>query len=863
MLFRSIGTDGDGINDAEERNIFGGVTDADDHRILEWYGGTRTNNLVAGNYIGVGVDGKTVFTNGGPTMEVIEGFNSTTTVQVGSDFDGVSDDLEANHIYWNNPFSDLYPTPSDQSALGSRWRFAKMDVGALVSVRGNVLVNNDLAPYTYAPEGLTGDASRNENFTNFSALYMDVSGSIIPTLDPTNSTFPTLKGTFAVGLAPYTNIMIDVYQLDPQGWTNGMQFLLPELTDQTTFTNGFPQGAKYLGTFSVGNTGTFSIDLTGMDLGAGAVTVTANYSADPPKTHRGRTHTSNFSMPISLIPGGTASVGLNHTVPDVAIWYNSTGNYATSGPVDITAQLAPLDNWEPYISVLGDSTFLIGMNIFADDQTVPPGATYSGPAQRFIVAFQPAGGGQPKIGEHYFTDAGAPFRGVVNLSRENGNPQRVAGDKRHGAVNFMTASETSLGQIAGFQSDNRWKNNAIYQGANRYVTEQIFALDTTTLVQTQLTKAWDFIYGPDVTTTDPIAGNIPQLSRTGGRPEALDNGNFVVMIDDKTGFSSTSGEVTTFSIVDPTGAVVKGPTLVDPRDIWDNMTAYKGGFAIRVHNMLYFFDDNGVLQHTNDINVSSGLTFGTGREDASRIGSDIRSYYVYLAGQTPEAGQANVPVSVAIWDSRTGNFVAQATVTDTDPTVAKTDRVSIGVDALDRFCVAYSLQPTPDFTHRQVAARVMAFDGTNITYLTHSFFPFVNYENNANNLLGYETFHPSVAMTTMQICIAAKGQINSTNSPTGGPDTALQTPVYTVVTHPKPVSPVGTVQLTATRSGNNLILSWSADAGNFTLQATGVVTTARPWPAVSPQPPIVPGPGNTLTMTVPIAAGNQYFQLAR
>jgi len=63
-----IGTDGDGINDAEERNIFGGVIDADDHRILEWYGGTRTNNIVAGNYIGLAVDGKTVFTNGGPTM---------------------------------------------------------------------------------------------------------------------------------------------------------------------------------------------------------------------------------------------------------------------------------------------------------------------------------------------------------------------------------------------------------------------------------------------------------------------------------------------------------------------------------------------------------------------------------------------------------------------------------------------------------------------------------------------------------------------------------------------------------------------------------------------------------------------------
>jgi hypothetical protein len=51
--------------------------------------------------------------------------------------------------------------------------------------------------------------------------------------------------------------------------------------------------------------------------------------------------------------------------------------------------------------------------------------------------------------------------------------------------------------------------------------------------------------------------------------------------------------------------------------------------------------------------------------------------------------------------------------------------------------------------------------------------------------------------------------------------------------------------------------------GEFTLQATDVVTTLRLWPAVSPQPPIVPGPGNTLTMTVPISSGNNYFQLSR
>ena len=58
-----IGTDGDGNNDSDERNIFGGITWAYDRAIVEWYGGTRTNMVVAGNYFGMGVDGATRFTN--------------------------------------------------------------------------------------------------------------------------------------------------------------------------------------------------------------------------------------------------------------------------------------------------------------------------------------------------------------------------------------------------------------------------------------------------------------------------------------------------------------------------------------------------------------------------------------------------------------------------------------------------------------------------------------------------------------------------------------------------------------------------------------------------------------------------------
>jgi hypothetical protein len=562
-----------------------------------------------------------------------------------------------------------------------------------------------------------------------------------------------------------------------------------------------------------------------------------------------------------FIPGGVASAGLSHIVPDVALWYDRVAHHVTAGPVVPSLQTTNHDNWEPYLSVLGDSTFLIGFTTFADDATPPPNAviTAGPPFQRFVVAFQPAVGGAAQIGEHFFNDDGIPHRGVVNYRRQNGNPQRVAGDKRYGAVNFLTAAETSVGQHPAFQSDSRWTSNGCYQADNAYVTVQPFALDPTTLAQVPLRRAFDPLYGSFETAALPVTR--PQVSRTGGRPEALDNGNFVVVNDDRTGYLNPDNEYTSLSILTPEGAVVKPATLVDLNDIWDNVAAYRGGFAIRVHSLLYFYDNSGALQYTTDINASSGLPFSTARGDASRIGSDIRSYYVYLVGQTPELSPGHVPISVAVWDSRTGNFVAQATVTESDPAVALTERSVVAVDALDRFCVSYSLQPTAAFARRQVAARVMAFDGASITYLTPSFFPFANHESDTNALLGLETFHPAVAMTTREICLAAKGRINSTNNPAAGPDTAPQTGVYTVITHPAPMAAPQPAMMVA-RAGNSIAISWDAEAGLFTLQSRPTVSPAL-WSKVTPQPTLARA-GALYQMTVAIGGDHSlYYRLAR
>jgi hypothetical protein len=318
-----IGTDGDGLNDAEERNVFGGVTAANDNNIIEFYGpgadpnAAVTNIVIAGNYFGLAVDGVTRFTN---SMVLVDSFFGSEngipgSFQFGSDLNGVSDAIEGNVIYMNNPFATLFPVPPSSIPRN----FFNADAGAQVSVRGNTLVNNNLAPFSYA----NGYGSLVTALYNYDAPFMDESmvtqmtypsqpgGEIIPILSSNSTTFNIIGACAPTNGGPYSNIFIDVYVLDPEGWSNGMLFLFSELTDSSTFTNGFAQGRTYLGTFvdngpldSDPAVGSFNFNAAGLGLAPGTrITVTANYSQDPPGTYHGRTHTSNFSDPVTLAVG--------------------------------------------------------------------------------------------------------------------------------------------------------------------------------------------------------------------------------------------------------------------------------------------------------------------------------------------------------------------------------------------------------------------------------------------------------------------------------------------------------------------------------------------------------------------------------
>jgi hypothetical protein len=294
-----IGTDGDGHNDADERNIFGGVTLCDDFNLLEWYGCTSSNTVVAGNYFGVGVDGVTRFTN---SMTVLGGLHSSTTMRFGSDFDGVSDDVEGNVVSMNYPFDDLFPDPTSSAP----YDFSVVEYGARISFRGNRLLGAELMPFTYA-DGFGDDLPK---LAQYCSNY--ISAPFFPTLS-TNSTSALLKGTVPPGVSLFTNIVIDVYLADDEAWTNGQKFQFSELaytdpqTSQTEYY-GFTEGKTWLASFNLNGSanhdptpGEFAFDISSLPIPANAlVTVTASYSADAPGAHNAVMHTSPFALPVML-----------------------------------------------------------------------------------------------------------------------------------------------------------------------------------------------------------------------------------------------------------------------------------------------------------------------------------------------------------------------------------------------------------------------------------------------------------------------------------------------------------------------------------------------------------------------------------
>jgi hypothetical protein len=606
------------------------------------------------------------------------------------------------------------------------------------------------------------------------------------------------------------------------GIASGIEAAIPEIPFVV-------QGKAYVASF-VDNSaadrnparGAFDFDLTGLDLKGTNLTITANYVKGPAGTANPLILTSPFSDPVEVVytPGSLESIGLRRIVADTII---------------INQGLDSLDNWEPYSSVLGNSTFLIECNAFAE----PVGGN-----QRFVVGAQPVNGGPMALLEAFYADNGQPFTGQINASRQNGNPGRVAGDKRPGAVNYITGAEASPHVFAEFQSDNRWNLGMDRLVDGRYGTVQTFTLNVATLQATSRCKAFDSANGR--LTSGTAAGN--QITRFGGEVAGLDNGNFVSVVEDRSRLRNPDGNCVVATIIAPDGTIVKDSWVVANGDIWSNVAACQGGFVVRASGVLYFHDNAGNLLGTADQNTS-GQTFDRGRGDGFRIAGHINSPYVFLGGRMSDG-----MVKVLVWDTRNRSFVGLGNVSE-GAFSGGFDRVNLGVDALNRVTVGYVSQPA-GYEQQQVAARVLALDAAAglVRPLTPSFLPFIN----SGPTGGFRSLQMTVSMTTRQIMVAAKGELNLSNRPEEGANSPRQMNFYTVFAHPAPAddptTPVGgPLRIASTTvSGGDLTITWTGGVGPFQVQKKASLSDAS-WGGVQTTA--------NRTITVPASGGAGFFRI--
>ncbi len=264
-----IGTNGDGINDLNEGNFFGPVKY--DNLCEFWR--PAMGVVIAGNYVGVGLDGWPAYK--GPDNFGLAVIRKNSSFRIGSDRNGTGDAAEANHIY----------------GLGA----------SFLSWHGS---NNEGPPSTPARISLRG----NELIDNFGSVPLNDGINVSPSqyfrdvlLDPSENKVLLLAGTTTRlrGIVPEKDssiitdpVMLDVYLADAAG--------LSHTADP--FTNGYIQGRVLLATYEVNGPADlapgvvdFEFDVAALNLTAAElpyVTATANY-----RLPDGTIVTSNFASP--------------------------------------------------------------------------------------------------------------------------------------------------------------------------------------------------------------------------------------------------------------------------------------------------------------------------------------------------------------------------------------------------------------------------------------------------------------------------------------------------------------------------------------------------------------------------------------
>jgi hypothetical protein len=318
-----VGTDGDGVNDAEESNIFGSYQNSG--KDIYFYSSPQTNIVIAGNTFGVDINGKSF--NVGALTKIVHTFNNNSTVRFGCDFNGTPASTPA--VEGNVVADALLFDIDNNSNTNAHW----------ISMRGNSLTNTT-SPYLTRPpigdgQGDTGQAVYER--------FIDDGGNtllLIPVIASANAT--TLSGTCGLPLQntnqfgiPYTNLFIDLYLADPEPANP-------------------PQGMTWLARYTENSTadsnpavGAFSVSTAGLGLHSGSkITLTVTYTTDVRPVIQSVTHAGGQTT-IKIKNGGAGNYGIwksataTGTFTYAATAVNGTATFADGNATSFYRVTAP------------------------------------------------------------------------------------------------------------------------------------------------------------------------------------------------------------------------------------------------------------------------------------------------------------------------------------------------------------------------------------------------------------------------------------------------------------------------------------------------------------------------------------------
>lgn len=431
------------------------------------------------------------------------------------------------------------------------------------------------------------------------------------------------------------------------------------------------------------------------------------------------------------------------------------------------------NEWGPYTSAFGDGSMLLSTNI-------DTGSDFGVVTERAVVAFFSHPNSVTES-EGFFSDTGEAWVTNNDVASPDRGPPRVAGDKRDGLsrYKYILASECTPWAFP-------IQNPSFVAGGFSYDAQvaSFQLLERTPTLPVPLSFVTDPLYGK---ATSGAQNGKPTLF--GGEIRCLSNGNFAVVIEDRTGNTVPVDRASLATIVDgQDGSATIGEVIIGPFNanqgvnpaastgIWSNMAAYNGGLAIRPHTgtedasgylTIGFWDNqanplgtwptivrtdpSSPLAPAGGFTTSIAILSGT----ETRIDSDIRSGFVYMAGRGVDSGgDPDGGVYVTKIDAKTRTTTDE--VYATEGLTVEPHRVTVCSDKYDNVFVCWS--DTSNTGNLQVAGRL--YDA-NLDPLTDAFLVFENSELGPETPNDFSVKRPSCSMVDGRILVAGSVDIDS------------------------------------------------------------------------------------------------------